>query len=344
MGVPLTYVDGNGPLTTWFFTGEDGIITDLRYAYMDGVLVFEKTLNLTLPCNPSYNNLNLKDFIDARNQDGYYMINVLLPKCSGSCSTCNCHHPTIETGDLSKLYVTLTIDGCLEAGWSSAPAALSITSPLILKNNGRILGYGGRGGNGGRGNTGPSGTTSTTDPFTYGGSYYWDVSCTPCHNSPNTTVLFKWGGSGGTVANCATCPGPSSHKSGSCTYTRGSVQSGSISDCAGGNTHARCSISRKCTTSTAGGAGGGGGDGGDGQWYKHAAEPGEGGDPGAPGSNPPGTTGDTGGTGGHGGTWGKAGGKGVGGSNGSSGGKAIIGSSHIKNSDWNNGNVEGGVQ
>ncbi len=325
MGIPLTFVDTKGPMTDWLYTGSDGVETDLLRAYMDGVIIFEKALKLTLPCNPNYTSLNLRDFIDARNPTNLRVVVVY--------STAGCSHPTLHSGDLSGLYVILDIKGSLQAGTPSSEAALALTSNLHvhLYDTGSILGYGGHGGRGSNGAKGPGGTTTTTTsegPF-YNGSYYWDVSCTPCHNSPNTTVKFKWGGSGGTVANCASCPGGSSHKSGSCKYYRGSVKSGSLT--CNGNTHAKCAISRTCTVTVTktGGAGGAGGAGGVGQYYKHPAESGHSGQKGAAGSHPESTRGGTGGDGGDGGTWGEPGDKG-----GTSGGAAITGVRYINNTDW----------
>ncbi len=346
MGVPLTYVDTKGPMTDWFYTGSDGVTTDLLRAYLNGILIFEKALKLYLPCNPNYTSLNLRDFIDARNPNNLHFVTVY--------STAGCIHPTLHSGDLSGFYVVLDISGSLQAGTPSSTAALALTSNLQvnLHNSGSILGYGGHGGRGKDGAIGSGGTTTTTKnegPF-YNGNYYWDVSCTPCHNSPNTTVKFKWGSTSGTVANCATCPGGTTHKSGSCTYYRGSVRSGSISNCAGGNTHGQCEIRRTCSTTVhkTGGSGGSGGAGGTGQYYKHAAKPGITGQTGSPGSHPESTRGETGGTGGAGGTWGNTGNPGGPsgtGSPGSTGGAAITGASRITNSDWNSsgGTIEGNI-
>ena len=72
MGSPITYVDGQGPITDWEFNG-----TDLLRAYLDNVLVFVKAIGLRLPCNPNYTSLNLRDFIDARNPNNSSVVTVI---------------------------------------------------------------------------------------------------------------------------------------------------------------------------------------------------------------------------------------------------------------------------
>lgn len=158
MGTPITCINGSGPIRNWIYTHEDGSQVELDKAYVNNQLVFTKQKNLTLPCNPSYASLNLRDFIVA-NTDGEWYITVTLPA--------GCSHPTIVTGDLTGFEVTLVISSgaSLEAGTLTSEAALVInsptTAPLKLINNGFIRGYGGTGGTGG---TGAQGTTIPGDP------------------------------------------------------------------------------------------------------------------------------------------------------------------------------------
>ncbi len=336
MGIPLTYVNGTGPLTDWHYTGADNITTDLRYAYMNGVLIFEKALTLILPCNPNYTLLNLEDFIRARNPYNYRIINVFQES--------GCSHPTIHTGDLSDWYVFLNINGSLEAGTASSDSALTLTSALTLVNNGYIRGYGGKGGNGGKGHDGKSySSTSTSCSTQYSqGTYHWYSTCGPCHASRNVTVTYKWGSAGGTVTTCHDCPSqPTSYNAGGgVKYKRsGGAKTGNGSVC-DGNDYDYYAIERCATTTIneVGGDGGDGGEGGDGQYYKHPAEAGDSGDQGDPGNKPETTRGYTGCKGGDGGSWslrgedGKTSSKCYNGTSGRQGGAAIRGKIRL-NSD-----------
>ncbi len=322
MGIPLTYVNGNGPLVEWRFNG-----ADLRRAYMDGVLIFEKPITLHLPCNPSYTSANLEDFIKANNPNDYKLVFVYLDA--------GCSHPTLYTGNLSHWYVSLIINGSLEAGTSSSTAALIMESTTLLSNNGYIRGYGGRGGKGGDGKPGSSYTvdTASSEGPIYDGSNYWYVTCGPYPGSRDVRVIGTWAGSSFTVQDRATpCTSQkTSGSSGGCTYYRGALRDGD--GACDGDTYDSYEIRRKCggTKTYSGGSGGNGGAGGSGSYYKSAVQPGASGSPGADGGHPPQTSGYDGCRGGDGGTWGQSGSTGSGGGNcysgsgGSSGGSAIKG-------------------
>ncbi len=351
MGIPLTYVDGNGPLTDWFFTEENGTTTDLRYAYMDNVLVFEKALNLILPCNPSYTSLNLRTFINNNNPYGFRIINVLLPS---SCSTCS--HPTIHSGNTSGLYVVLNIEGSLESG-STTSAALNLTSAITVQNNGCIRGWGG---NGGRGKDGADGSGYKEDTQvstfkhspSHGNKWAWQRYCGPHDNSSGHTHLrIFWDGYGyhwgdmpyssppaDRIAEptCTNFTGPirlygdNGERYPGCTFHRwtASLQPSGPGVCTSYGIEKRCGGNKWHD----GGSGGAGGNGGTGQYYKHAATSGSSGKPGASGGHPPQTEGGDGGDGGDGGTWGSAGEpggpNGTGGA-GSAGGIAVHGARHL---------------
>jgi hypothetical protein len=328
MGMPITYFNGSPEIDTWYYNG-----TDLLRAYFNNVLVFEKPLYLTLPCNPNYTSLNLRTFINDRNPNNLVKVIITLPS--------GCHHPTIYSGNLNGLYVFLKIESnaYLEAGTYNAPAALSLSSDMWLENNGEIRGYGGKGGKGGRGHKGDDYSTggNTCSGYEYDGDHYWYASCTDCINSSNTTVTFKFGSYSGQLSGCTTCDGASHYSYGGADYYKGSHQSGNAT--CDGNTHSYWSI-RRCHDTTqnySGGNGGEGGEGGPGQWYKHGWENGKPGHAGDPGGHPEDTRGYTGGQGGHGGSWGAQGerghrgeGNGSYGAYGAAGGKSITGSSHLQ--------------
>ncbi len=310
MGIPLTYVDTEGPMFDWEFNG-----TDLQRAYMDNVLVFVKALRLHLPCNPNYTSVNLRDFIDARNPRNIPVVIVYL---DANCSSC--HHPTINSGNLSGLKVFLKIRGSLEAGSPSTPA-LNLTSPLHLENTGCILGYGGRGGNGGKGAQGDS---WIEDYWKWGGdkfdecgpTYVWYNWCCP------TNQDVYWAGGGKHLEHCAT-----TISWGSNTKVRRGSSKAAETGCP--NTYA-IQMGKKYYKEHPGGAGGAGGAGGVGQYYKHAAEDGDPGKAGAAGPKPEGTRGRTGGRGGHGGEWYLPGEPGQGGgSAGRPGGPSIVGARYL---------------
>ncbi len=323
MGIPLTYVEGNGPLVEWRFNG-----TDLLRAYMNGVLIFEKPLILHLPCNKkNYTSLVLEDFIKANNPNDYRLVFVYLDA--------GCSHPTLYTGNLSHWYVSLIINGSLEAGTPSSQAALIIESNLQVTNNGYIRGYGGRGGDGGDGKPGSSYTvdTTSTDGPLYDSNHRWYVTCGPFPGSRDVRVTGTWAGSSFTIQSRATpCTSQkTSGSSGDCTYYRGSLKVGNGT--CDGDTYDYYSIRRKCggTKTYSGGSGGNGGNGGSGIYYLNSAKPGGGGSPGSDGGHPEQTRGHSGCKGGDGGTWGQSGDTGSGGGNcysgsgGSGGGNAIKG-------------------
>ncbi len=365
-----THVNGHGPLTGWYVNGHEIIC-----AYMNGVVVFSKTLYLTLPCNPNSTELNLRDFIDSKapkDSNGKlihcHFVVTLNPSNHNNSS---CHHPTIRTGNLTNLAVTLIINGSLEAGRPEHTAALEVNGNITLKNNGWIRAYGGEGGLGGKGGTGPSGTATTTKletRYTFkgcnrsngDGSYAvgWNANHYPYDQS------YAWNGYGGwkTMPSCGPYTGWVNAFGGMpsgryrlvkpqkyCTTCAFDTPPGSGANITYLDSRI-FAIEReyKVSTATTGGAGGAGGAGGKGQYYKHPATNGKSGSLGAPGTQPETTRGCRGGTGGRGGTWGNTGNtgargdcNGLSGKVGKPGGIAIQGKSNISGTGY--GNTYGSV-
>ncbi len=335
-----TFFNGGASLDTWYFSGEsDPRGTQLIKAYMDGVLVFRKILYVTLACNPPRADYTLRTIIDKAAKQA--LIDIAPPEGPDFTQTFaetivtlngGCHFPSLHTGDLSGMNVTLINNGSIEAGYDDSEAALHLTSQITIVNNGSILGRGKHGSDGANGANGPSYTVDINKCETrYDGSNYWYVTCGPCPASSNTTVTYKWDGGGGTVATCATCPGPSSKSAGGgVTYSKGARKTGDgLCD---GDTYDKYAVKRcyvahsQCT----GGAGGAGGKGGAGQYYQHPAVPGEPGKSGKDGTCPPGTKGGSGGNGGTGGVWG-------------TGGAAIVGKNATNSSLTGGGTIKGSV-
>ncbi len=334
--IPLTYVNGHGPLTDWIYNG-----TDLQFAYMNGKRVFEKALRLKLPCNPTtYTELNLRQFIDSKNT---YHVHVIIVELESGC-----RHPTIRTGDLSNLFVTLIINGSLEAGTLSSAAALIIESSLTVINNGYIRGRGGKGGKGGKGADGESTTSSgwgnaiTRYDGINGTGTQWTNNCQCCVHAAGYNLRIDWHSDGSTFVyganflDAGSCPnyaGP--YYKDKYRYTRGNCRR----DCGTANKCHEIIREEQVDFNEDGGAGGAGGDGGHGQYYRNPAEIGDPGQEGQDGSNPPKTKGYYGGAGGKGGDWGEFGHKGFPGKpsvppaedghNGSGPGAAIIGESRL---------------
>ncbi len=329
MGRPITYFNKNTnahEIMDWYFTGPDGVKTDLIRAYMNGVVIFEKVLTIILPCNPSYQSVNLRTLINNADPDHNYRLIEFILNPSGN-NPAGCHHPTIITGDFvvsdpnsisdgENMEVTLINNGSIEQSCGQSYAIWN-QSYLKIINNGYIRASGGRGGKGGNGKPGSSYTVNTVvneGPF-YGGGYYWYVTCAPFPGSADVRVTYKWNGSGGTIQSRATpCTSQkTSGKSGDCTYYRGSLKTGN--GACDGNTYDYYAVRRKCggTQTFSAGGGGSGGAGGAGQCYQQSARSGSGGSPGADGGHPPQTRGNSGCRGGTGAGWGGTGGPGSGG-------------------------------
>jgi hypothetical protein len=309
--LPLTFFNdnsSNSALYRWHFNR-----TDLDFAYMNKVLVFAKYLNLYLPCNPNYTKLNLREFIDNHNPMRIKYVRVILRS--------GCHHPTIETGDLTPYVVVFDNYGSVESGWPTAPGALIVDTPLVLNNYGYIRARGGRGGQGGKGHFHPDYSeerTHVTTMYSTGSpKYYWRTFCS---GSPRHMVLYwnnkkvDWYRKPYTNSYL---DDPRSADSSACTmvgpvklfdgwgeylhrteYYRGNSHGGGCYDIIQHHHY---------TVNFIGGEGGDGGRGGEGQYYMHPAQPGGSGYAGKPGQHPPQTTGYTGGIGGWGGDWGETG-------------------------------------
>ncbi len=352
MGSPITYVDGQGPITDWEFNG-----TDLLRAYLDNVLVFVKAIGLRLPCNPNYTSLNLRDFIDARNPNNSSVVTVYLDA--------GCSHPTINTGNLTGLNVVLKINGSLESGSYNSPA-LKCTSSLLLEINGHIRAAGGAGGKGGKGGVGASTSKHITGAWS---SEQWDMGiqydrmscnspwvgwmdCSQMHAwsdpwQPQSPIIF-WNGTKSVYADtkCRTNTIDEKYE-----YARGGFHCWAGMVGTGTANHGRghfksSKIKRRLNydKNEVGGSGGAGGSGGKGQYYKNPATNGSAGSGGAPGDNPEATRGGKGGVGGKGGAWGATGAKGATGARSGSAGSngfaplppAISGKSYLGTSNLNN--------
>ncbi len=335
-----TYMNGT-KINDWYFDG-----VPLTCAYMNGFVVFSKVLRLTLPCNPNTTEVNLRDFIDAADPSGEYCHIMITLNPSGH-NPGACHHPTIVTGDLTDLHVTLINNGSIEAGTPDARAALILYSDLTLINNGYIRASGGKGGKGGKGGDVPGGTTISAVDLAYGyhGGYSWaanlpnhgdweirppgDAISNDC-SKPNSGIwdinIYKYDNGEFQKLNIAQTSteaqakaitvsanrryiiGPGQLSSKTYTVHRRLYVENTV-ECAG-YTRQHWAIAVDETVTTTGGTGGEGGAGGEGQYYKYTAKGGSLGTVGTPGSHPPSTTGGTGGTGGPGGVWGKDGDRG----------------------------------
>ena len=108
---------------------------------------------LEIDLQPEVTDFSLKDKIDN------YSIGETVVKITN-----NNLQPTIISGDLTGLDVTLENNATIE-GTDPSSTALSLSSTLLLINNGIIRGAGGRGGDGGKGGDG----FDTTVPATTGG-------------------------------------------------------------------------------------------------------------------------------------------------------------------------------
>ncbi len=359
MAKAITYFNGGPEIEYWYYTGADNIQSNLVRALLNGVVIFERVLELVLPCNPADSTINLADFIAAADPIGEYrLINIILNP--SGVNPAACHHPTIVTGDLNGLEVTFTNNGSIEQR-CNADYALGINSPIKFINNGYLRGRGGDGGKGGTGHVGKTSSGTSTKwegPFYQQGTYHWYSTCAPFPGSRDVRVTYKWNGGGGTAQSRATpCTSQVTSKSsgGSTYYRSGGAKTGNGSVC-DGNDYDYYAIKRKTTTTFnyPGGAGGAGGAGGKGICYKQSASSGSNGSGGAPGGDPETTRGYTGGKGGKGGTWGepgengeRGGGSGSSGSAGTTNGVAIRGNAILAaGSELNNGtwHVAGIVQ
>jgi len=305
--MPETTVN-NKTISEWTFNTKD-----ISEAYMNTKLIFNKSLELSLPQFTT--EINIKAYLDS----------IGLGSNKNVVITNNLIQPRITTGDLTGLNVTLINKGEIQ-GTRSNKHALSVTSPLLLKNEGSIKGAGGNGGKGGQGG---NDTYVRNDDSTH---YAW-VTCNQSDTQNYWVGLFtdalgrQWsyfsfGGKTVDVSNHAanwtSIPGlPGQYR-----RTGGVVKS------------AQCSyptqfyrIERRIQTTVAR-PGGIGGAGGIGQAFEGPATPGTNGAM----SIPPG--GYNGGRGGNGGVWGTYGEKGgsnggPAGANGTPPGSAIIGSSNL---------------
>ena len=161
----------------------------LRQMYMNGIIVFEAVLRITLPQYTS--KINLKEFIDSKNVNNYRKVIV----------TNNLIQPILTTGNLNSLDVTLINNGEFQ-GFSSGGNAFEITSSLFLDNsNGWIRGAGGDGGNGG--GIDLSGIPSSVGVWGFSvghddGRYVSGSAGSPCAGTSNTAHFNRfWKTAGG---------------------------------------------------------------------------------------------------------------------------------------------------
>ena len=278
---PITYFNGSPKLEEWYYND-----VELKRAFFNDVIVFEKTLFLDLPCSPGYTSLNLSSFIASNNPDDLRTVIVKLRS--------GCHHPTIRVfSDINNLCkVTLIIDGYLEANENDP--ALDVSGSIKLINHGEIRGRGGDGGAGGRGADGRS--YSETTGSSQSGT--WHVYCDPC--TGRTAVIDVPDSTSGCISNCDT----TSYNG----WQRGAMTSGYFNHCGEVDAYYDATKDTTTTTNYAGGTGGAGGIGPrKGRWYNHDLEDRSPGGAGGAGGHPPETQAGDGGYGGAGGDWGEDG-------------------------------------
>jgi len=196
MASPETHLNGSLKMREWYFH-TNGHQYDLFEAYLNGTIVFRKRLELWLPNPSGTSTINLRSFINANNPDGYDTILVY-----------NTHtQPSITSGDLSGLDVTFINNGQI-LGTYSGYNALTLSSYLILINNGWIKGAGGRGGDGGQASdrTDTIGVWETRDSYDDGGPYSGtSSSCSP--HSQLFNRFWKNGGSNSGAWSNTACTG-----------------------------------------------------------------------------------------------------------------------------------------
>ncbi len=289
----------------------DGAIMDR--VYINDTLVYENSVTLQLPSSGQA--INLKDFIDA-NAEGKEKV---LLESNGILGG-------IESGDLSGLDVTLTINGESQGLRSDTKGvggdALKITSPMKLYLNGALRGAGGGGGTGAKGADDTYTTTEDYDSrFNSSNKYTY-------HNNGKAIVYWNGSGKTQTMENSEATVYMNGVGGVDYAWRTGGLKNTTADGILEYAVWAREKISVDRT-------GGEGGLGGLGRGYDKALTSGSTGSPSTP------SGGNTGGTGGSGGDWGDAGVRPIGGSAGALAGNAISGQSFIQNNDWNNGQVDG---
>lgn len=158
----------------------------IQQAYSDDVHVYTRGASLTLP--QFDDTFVLADFIRKNNPKGRQRITVVN----------NFTQPTMRTGNLSGLDVTLINNGSI-IGTQSGADAIILESKLKIVNNGYIRAAGGRGGNGKNGTPGVPGKKGK-DKTVRGKAAGWGKithkgCCTPLSNgySRDRTVHVGYG-------------------------------------------------------------------------------------------------------------------------------------------------------
>ena len=139
MANPKTYVNGSAVISEWNYTAPNSVEYDLFEAYLNGTIVFKKSLELYLPDPQGVNTtINLKTFIDGEDTGGFTNIKIIN----------NFIQPQIITGVLTGLNIEFENNSEIQ-GNTEGSAGLILTSDILLINNGWIRGAGGGGGLGG---------------------------------------------------------------------------------------------------------------------------------------------------------------------------------------------------
>jgi len=161
--------------------------------------------------------------------------------------------PTIETGNLSGLTVEFINNGDIQAysrsdgqllAWEKT--AFTVSAPIKLINNGKIMGAGCRAGAGGKGSNDTYTTSHTTQKYSFE-KYQWQVRGANPPSRPKPDIVFWWNG-GKTVLSSST----TKHSAGGYTWYKGDYVKKGIY---------RLKRYYKKTHSRTGGAGGNGGQG-----------------------------------------------------------------------------------
>ena len=158
----VPFVNGN-PIETYLMSVEMDMIyfngVAISQMYLNGDIVFYRSLVLELPQYSDNTIINLAAFIASKNPDNIRKIIVH-----------NGHtQPTLRTYSLAGLEVTLINDGEFQ-GTSPSSDAFIINSPLVLINNGWIRGAGG---NGIDGKDAPDVLGWVHSEYLYDGSWSW---------------------------------------------------------------------------------------------------------------------------------------------------------------------------
>ena len=282
----------------------------------------------------SYSQINLRTFIDANNPTSATKIKLI-----NSVENCS-----MVSGNLSGLSVELVnnsyIEGFIKGRTStnySTNSGLTLTSPLLLTNNGYIYGAGGYGGQGGKGANDTYTTNHSYEYYSgsvYGDKNQWNYNC--YYGTVRVFIDYKQVGGDGNCQYTGPYTSPSVYGVNNGKLYRGSYK-------ASDGDRKIFSVILKWTLNHDR-VGGTGGLGGRGRGYGYGNAGGS-----AGGASSP-SGGNSGGTGGTGGTWGTTGNTGYTGAGGGSAGgggyahaPAIVGSSHLLTGS-KIGNTAGGVQ